>query len=145
MHTGVKSLGCEKSTAHESPIHSWKLISPSVESAVKSGAGSLIVRAMCCLLPQRRERRAFESLYETAQRASTFHSSMRRHGAAVVPVTSAMSPVWGMSQARHRPTLVQARASGCRGASPQGASEVDPAPGSPSTVLARCLFIRASR
>ena len=26
MHTGVKSLGCENSTAQESPIHLWKLI-----------------------------------------------------------------------------------------------------------------------
>ena len=25
MHTGVKSFGCENSTAHESPIQSWKL------------------------------------------------------------------------------------------------------------------------
>src|SRR5918994_51216 len=36
--TGVKSLGCEKSTAHESPIHSWKRMRPSVVSASKSGA-----------------------------------------------------------------------------------------------------------
>ena len=46
MHTGVKSFGCEKSTAHESPIQSWKPISPSVVCAVKSGAVSLIVRAI---------------------------------------------------------------------------------------------------
>ena len=28
MHTGVKSFGCEKSTAQESPIQSWKWIVP---------------------------------------------------------------------------------------------------------------------
>ena len=44
VHTGVKSLGCEKSTAQPSPIHSWNRIFPSVVSAVKSGA----------LLPMRR-------------------------------------------------------------------------------------------
>ena len=38
MHTGVKSFGCENSTAHESPIQSWKRIRPSVVSASKSGA-----------------------------------------------------------------------------------------------------------
>src|SRR5262245_41912090 len=40
VHTGVKSFGCENSTAHESPIQSWKLIWPSVVSASKSGAVS---------------------------------------------------------------------------------------------------------
>ena len=43
MHTGVKSFGCEKSTAHESPIQSWNEIRPSVVSASKSGAVSPIV------------------------------------------------------------------------------------------------------
>ena len=38
MQTGVKSFGCENSTAHESPIQSWKRIRPSVVSASKSGA-----------------------------------------------------------------------------------------------------------
>ncbi len=38
MQTGVKSFGCENSTAHESPIHSWKRMRPSVVSASKSGA-----------------------------------------------------------------------------------------------------------
>ena len=28
MQTGVKSFGCEKRTAHESPIQSWKRIVP---------------------------------------------------------------------------------------------------------------------
>ena len=46
MQTGVKSLGCEKSTAHESPIQSWKLIGPSVVSAWKSGAVSPMVSAI---------------------------------------------------------------------------------------------------
>ena len=46
MHTGVKSFGCEKSTAHESPSHSWKWIVPSVVCASKSGAVSPIVSAM---------------------------------------------------------------------------------------------------
>src|SRR5205085_5079326 len=32
--TGVKSFGCENSTAHESPIQSWKRIVPSVDCAV---------------------------------------------------------------------------------------------------------------
>src|SRR3954468_10318029 len=44
VQTGVKSLGCEKSTAQPSPIHSWNLIVPCVVSAVKSGATSLMRR-----------------------------------------------------------------------------------------------------
>src|SRR5579872_4016561 len=40
VHTGVKSLGWENRIPHESPSHSWKLIVPSVVSAVKSGAVS---------------------------------------------------------------------------------------------------------
>ena len=50
MQTGVKSFGCENSTAHESPIQSWNLIGPSVVSASKSGAVSPIVSVMCILL-----------------------------------------------------------------------------------------------
>src|SRR5262245_40381571 len=46
VQTGVKSLGCENSTAHLSPIQSWKRILPSVVSASKSGAVSLIARAI---------------------------------------------------------------------------------------------------
>jgi hypothetical protein len=34
----VKFLGWENNTAHESPIHSWKAIGPSVVAASKSGA-----------------------------------------------------------------------------------------------------------
>src|SRR5437667_10414692 len=51
VHTGVKSLGCENSTAQESPIQSWKLIFPSVVSASKSGAVSPICKPICGLLP----------------------------------------------------------------------------------------------
>ena len=47
-HTGVKSLGCEKSMAQPSPIHSWKLTVPSLVSAVKSGASSLIRSDIFC-------------------------------------------------------------------------------------------------
>ena len=50
MHTGVNARGCENSTPHESPSHSWKLIVPSVVSASKSGAVSPIVRAIVVLL-----------------------------------------------------------------------------------------------
>ena len=46
MQTGVKSRGCENSTAQPSPIQSWKLIAPSVVSASKSGAVSPMVNAM---------------------------------------------------------------------------------------------------
>src|SRR4051794_8582381 len=53
VHTGVKSRGCENSTAHESPIQSWKRIRPSVVSASKSGAVSPIVRLIRCLLSNR--------------------------------------------------------------------------------------------
>ena len=42
VQTGVKSFGCENSTAQLSPIHSWKWIVPCVVSAVKSGATSLM-------------------------------------------------------------------------------------------------------
>ena len=40
MQTGVKSLGWLNSTPHDSPSQSWKLISPWVVEAVKSGAVS---------------------------------------------------------------------------------------------------------
>src|SRR5436309_8099503 len=46
VQTGVKSLGCENSTTHLSPIQSWKRIFPSVVSASKSGAVSLIWSAI---------------------------------------------------------------------------------------------------
>src|SRR5437660_587042 len=42
VQTGVKSFGCEKRMAQEFPIHSWKLIGPSVVWAVKFGASSPI-------------------------------------------------------------------------------------------------------
>src|SRR6516225_552941 len=48
VHTGVKSLGCENSTVQESPIQSWKRMRPSVVSASKSGATSLICSDMSC-------------------------------------------------------------------------------------------------
>src|SRR3954453_15602980 len=46
VQTGVKSLGWENSTAHESPIQSWNLIGPSVVCASKSGAVSPMARPM---------------------------------------------------------------------------------------------------
>src|SRR5438270_276635 len=46
VQTGVKSLGCEKRTAHWLPIHWWKSIGPSVVWAVKLGASSPIRNAM---------------------------------------------------------------------------------------------------
>src|SRR5215813_7474746 len=42
VQTGVKSFGCENSTAQLLPIQAWKRILPSVVSASKSGAVSLI-------------------------------------------------------------------------------------------------------
>src|SRR6516225_1616219 len=50
VHTGVKSFGCENSTVQLLPIQSWKRILPSVVSASKSGAISLIARVMVLLL-----------------------------------------------------------------------------------------------
>src|SRR5215470_7717802 len=49
VQTGVKSLGCENSTAQLLPIQLWKRIFPSVVSASKSGAVSLIARAIAHL------------------------------------------------------------------------------------------------
>src|SRR5438034_8347844 len=46
VQTGVKSLGCENSTAHLSPIHWLKSMRPSVVSAWKLGAVSPIRRDM---------------------------------------------------------------------------------------------------
>ena len=46
VQTGVKSAGCENSTPHLSPSHSWNLIFPSVESCSKSGAMLPMWRAM---------------------------------------------------------------------------------------------------
>src|SRR6476646_7525337 len=53
VHTGVKSFGCENSTAHESPIQSWNLMRPSVVSASKSGATSPIRRLIAYLQSSR--------------------------------------------------------------------------------------------
>src|SRR3954451_12728976 len=50
VQIGVKSLGCENRTAHESPIQSWNLILPSVVSAVKSGAVSPSLSVILVLL-----------------------------------------------------------------------------------------------
>src|ERR1700722_9174371 len=50
VQTGVKSLGWEKRTPQLSPNHSWKLMVPSVVSAVKSGAVSPSRIAMVFLL-----------------------------------------------------------------------------------------------
>src|SRR5580658_8945423 len=47
VQTGVKSLGWEKRIPQLSPSHSWKLIVPSVVSAVKSGAVSPSRTAIC--------------------------------------------------------------------------------------------------
>ena len=46
MHTGVKSFGCENRMPQLSPSHSWNEIGPSVVSALKSGARSLMRRDM---------------------------------------------------------------------------------------------------
>src|SRR5919197_1554877 len=50
VQTGVKSFGCENSTAHASPIQSWKRILPSVVSTSKSGAVSPILTVISSLL-----------------------------------------------------------------------------------------------
>src|SRR5215510_6362323 len=68
VHTGVKSFGCENSTAHESPIQSWKRIRPSVESASKSGAVSPIFNAIGALL--RPQKACIPSQRDTPQRYS---------------------------------------------------------------------------
>src|ERR1035437_8248360 len=46
VQTGVKSFGCENSSAQLLPIQSWNLLLPSVVSASKSGATAPIWRAM---------------------------------------------------------------------------------------------------
>ena len=50
VQTGVKSLGWEKRMPQLSPSHSWKLMVPSVVSAVKSGAVSPSRTAIVLLL-----------------------------------------------------------------------------------------------
>src|SRR5207248_1691097 len=57
VQIGVKSLGCENSTAQESPIQSWKLILPSVVFATKSGAVSPMARLMLALLGAKKSSR----------------------------------------------------------------------------------------
>jgi hypothetical protein len=42
VQTGVKFFGCENKIAQPSPIHSWKLIGPSVVSAEKLGVSSFM-------------------------------------------------------------------------------------------------------
>src|SRR3954463_15751311 len=53
VQTGVKSFGCENSTAQESPTQTWKWIGPSVVSASKSGAVSPIVKLIFFPPPKR--------------------------------------------------------------------------------------------
>ncbi|MDT4870345.1 hypothetical protein FQZ97_1054180 [compost metagenome] len=53
VHTGVKSAGCENSTAQLPPSHSWKRMRPSLESCSKSGAMSprrILMVLLLCLL-----------------------------------------------------------------------------------------------
>src|SRR5215469_8526404 len=52
VHTGMKSLGCENSTAHESPIHSWNRSTPSVVCTTKSGAVSPSWRPIVVSFPR---------------------------------------------------------------------------------------------
>src|SRR5450432_1348460 len=52
VQTGVKSLGWENRTAHLSPIQSWNLMVPSVDSWVKSGALEPSVMLMSASLGQ---------------------------------------------------------------------------------------------
>ncbi len=61
VQTGVKSFGWLNSTAQPSPIQSWKRIRPSVVSASKSGAVSLMRRLMgSSLLARVRTRREIQ-------------------------------------------------------------------------------------
>ncbi len=68
VQTGVKSFGCENRIAHPSPIHSWKLMVPSVVSAVKSGA-SLLIRSVSAYPPPG----VFSNLY--VRSSSSFYRS----------------------------------------------------------------------
>src|ERR1700742_2023935 len=52
VQMGVKSFGCEKIAPQESPSHSWRLIVPSLDSAVKSGAVSPIVKLIFGSVPE---------------------------------------------------------------------------------------------
>src|SRR5437868_5807073 len=63
VHTGVKSFGCEKRTAHPFPIHWWKSTGPCVVCAVKFGASSPIRNVIRTLLFQseRRDRNALRT------------------------------------------------------------------------------------
>src|SRR5713226_1657715 len=65
VQTGVKSLGCENSSAQLLPIQSWNLILPSVVWASKSGATAPIWSAM--VLPHDIEV-AIEFLFEASGR-----------------------------------------------------------------------------
>src|SRR5262244_1318618 len=49
VQTGVKSLGCENRTPQLVPRYGWKLIGPSVVSAVKCGASSPSCNSMAYL------------------------------------------------------------------------------------------------
>jgi len=50
VQTGVKSFGCENSTAHEFPIHSWKRIGPSVVPPRSPGLCHQVERSSVLLL-----------------------------------------------------------------------------------------------
>ena len=89
MQTGVKSFGCEKSTAHESPIQSWKLMRPSVVSASKSGAVSPICNAILVLSLRlkraRAERRAVRLPRRSAYDSEPARTSITSRSKAELP------------------------------------------------------------
>src|SRR5215210_1414411 len=110
VQTGVKSFGCEKSTAHESPIQSWKRICPWVVSASKSGAVSPSFRAICFLLgtwcfgaaPRRRSRGILDRAERSAKRRWIHAGEFREAGGLGLP------PLGGLLGDRHRDVEVAA-------------------------------------
>src|ERR1700722_1570940 len=91
VHTGVKSLGCENKIAQPSPIHSWKLMVPCEDSAVKFGASSFI-RNMHALL-----RRPVSAQYHTLEACFSRYKTVTRRKARdrvrVAHIASAHRPM----------------------------------------------------
>ena len=103
MQTGVKSFGCENRTAQESPIQSWNLIGPSVVWASKSGAVSLMYRAICnCSCRRALSAAGWAAAQEFPSSLSTFEEFIGGRGSAAAPGRSRIR-VCSRRDRRHRP------------------------------------------
>src|SRR5437763_12308474 len=96
VQTGVKSFGCEKRTPQLSPSHSWKLIVPSVVSAVKSGAVSPNLIAITNILSSSKSLIPYEVKRGMRKIAFVFHRLLYKHADKSILNVNQESGVWSL-------------------------------------------------